>query len=279
MIRIAFHRTSSLWLVMRCGFRSLPLFFQRRPGTPLRVMCVMAFDALSDLRYSKRLSDQTIQALAALLDLGACVNAELDGKPCRFGEFQRVLQELKSAGYGELIADYLQRLTELEAARPKLISKCRQLLEVRDYREAVAKLSLAVVTAIAFHEQRGQVPNSVSTLRWQSVQKGVDAIDQDPDLNMLFRLVMQCQILDDLWDYSGDLARRLPSFLTASTSLHEALGYTAQVSRSYGDRRPDDGDTCRRFPFQMALAAASACASLVITLADWRCFLGQQFVR
>ena len=60
--------------------RGLPLFVSSRPKTPLRVLCLMAFDTVHVLRNSRRLSAHTLQTLASLLDFGACANGLFDGK-------------------------------------------------------------------------------------------------------------------------------------------------------------------------------------------------------
>ena len=60
--------------------RGLLLFLSGRPRTPLRVLCIMAFDTLHLLRSGKRLSTLELKVLAALLDFGACVNAAFDQK-------------------------------------------------------------------------------------------------------------------------------------------------------------------------------------------------------
>jgi hypothetical protein len=60
--------------------RGLPLFVSSRPKTPLRVLCLMAFDTVHVLRNSRRLSADTMQTLASLLDFGACENDVFDGK-------------------------------------------------------------------------------------------------------------------------------------------------------------------------------------------------------
>src|SRR5688500_3664238 len=69
--------SSTLISVMSC-LRCLPLFCSARPKTPLRVLCVMAFDMLHMLRHSKPLPVTKHRMLAALLDFGACTNAMFD---------------------------------------------------------------------------------------------------------------------------------------------------------------------------------------------------------
>lgn len=268
MINTMCRRTSSFVSAIRCGVRHIPLMFRHRPGTPLRVLCIMAFDSLAESRHARQLSASTVQALCTLLDLGAWMNADLDGKPRRSADCQNALHELNSAGYKELVSDYLQGLRELETGRPRLLSQNIQFTEVRNYREAVVKLSLGVLAVVAL----GETPGHYST---KCLRDSVDAIDQDPDLNLLFRLAMQCQILDDLWDYSADLARRLPSFLTTTQSLRDALQSTAQTSRCYRIRSTRTGEAEERFSFTVALFGTSAVTSFVIKLAEWRCRLEQ----
>ena len=59
-------------------WRGLPFLVAGRPKTPLRILCLMAFDTVHVLRYSHRLPSSTLQTLATLLDLGACANDFFD---------------------------------------------------------------------------------------------------------------------------------------------------------------------------------------------------------
>jgi hypothetical protein len=120
---------------------------------------------------------------------------------------------------------------------------------VRLYREAVVRLSLGMVATTASGEHR--------------LDEGIRATYRDADLNFLFRIVMQCQIIDDVLDYSADMSAGLPSFLTASKPLPQAFDLTRLAALGYADDRdlPQTGDV---FPLRLALFLVSTCARLVI---------------
>lgn len=81
---------------------------------------------------------------------------------------------------------------------------------------------------------------------------------------------MQCQIIDDVLDYSRDRSAGLPSFLTACESLPQALELTRQSARGYsGDRRL--AWPAGAFPLRAALFLVSTCAELVVSLRRWEC--------
>lgn len=235
--------------------RCLPLFFSARPRTPLRVLCIIAFDTLSRLRSGKPLLQWQRQTLAALLDFGACVNAAFDNKGYCPHEYRNTLQLLEAAGIRSSVAKYLRRLRDLERSRPLPGGGSWHFQKVALYREEVIRLSLGMVAATA--------------ARRPCLDDAIRALDCDPDLNLLFRIVMQCQIIDDVLDYSQDLSTGLPSFLTASLSLPQALERTRLAALTYADARfpPRTGDN---FPFRAALFLVSLCTNPVIALAHWR---------
>jgi signal transduction histidine kinase len=102
------------------------------------------------------------------------------------------------------------------------------------------------------------------------VEEGIRATYRDDVLEILFRIVMQCQIIDDVLDYSRDASAGLPSFLTASASLPEAIERTYQASREYARQR-DLPRSCDVLPLRTALAVTSIGARLMILLCRWRC--------
>jgi hypothetical protein len=75
---------------------------------------------------------------------------------------------------------------------------------------------------------------------------------------------MQCQIIDDVLDYSRDASAGLPTFLTASASLSEAIERTHQAAGEYAR-----GRTVSRsdevLPLRAVLGIASICARLMIS--------------
>jgi hypothetical protein len=95
------------------------------------------------------------------------------------------------------------------------------------------------------------------------IEAGVRATYSDDDLKILFRIVMQCQIIDDILDYSKDMSAGLPSFLTASDSLSEALKLARQAALDYADNRnlPRSGNI---FPLRIALFVGSTSARLML---------------
>jgi len=123
------------------------------------------------------------------------------------------------------------------------------------YREAVVRLSLGMLATVAD--------------RNPCLDAGIRATDRDADLNILFRIAMLCQIIDDVLDYSKDMSAGLPSFLTASKSLPQAFALTRLATLRYADggRVPRTGDVV---PLQSALLLVSVVARLVIVLGRWR---------
>ena len=248
-------RVKSILIAVISIVRGLPLLVSARPRTPLRVLCIMAFDTLHRLRNAKRLPMHKLRTLAALLDFGACANAAFDNKDCCQHEYRRTLQLLEGAGIRSSVVEYLRRLRDLESRRPLPGGDHGQFHKVALYREAVVRLSLGMVAATA----------NVS----QCLDEGIRATWCDADLNILFRIVMQCQIIDDVLDYSEDMSAGLPSFLTASQSLPQAFELSRLAALGYADNRdlPRTGDV---FPLRSALFLVSTCTKLVLLLGRFR---------
>jgi hypothetical protein len=246
-----------------CLLRGLPLFFCAAPKTPLRVLCLIALDTLHVLRYSQFLPRKRMRELAALLDFQAYTNAAWDQKPLCEVEHQAIRQRLEKAGLGLCIEKYCDQLGELERRRPSIAGDHRRFEDVRLYREAVARLSLATVTAIA--------------LDGEFLDEQLRATHAETDVGTLFRIVMQCQIIDDVLDYPEDRSAGLPSFLTACALLPQTLELAASAARSYGanpERSAGDG----LFPLRTALRVVTAVTKLVIRVADRRYRHARQFV-
>jgi hypothetical protein len=235
--------------------RGLLLFLSGRPRTLLRALCIAAFDAIHRLRNGKRLSMRDLKMLAALLDLGACANAAFDRKKSCRQERRVIMRSLEEAGIGVTVAEYLRRLGRLEGGRPLPGGDRSRFQRVSLYREAIVRLSLGMV-AIA---PRGN----------QSLDEAIAATHGDGDLNLLFRIAMQCQIIDDVLDYSQDSSAGLPSFLTACSSLPQALEQTRRAALGYAD-------DCHRaraaevLPLRVALFGLSLCSRLAVSLRGWR---------
>lgn len=237
---------------IRSLLRGLPLFFCAAPRTPLRVLCIVALDTIHVLRHSQPLSRQRIGELAAFLDFQACTNAAWDRKYLCGAEYRALRQQLEKAGLGLWITEYLSRLGELESRRPSVGGDRRHFDDVRSYREAVVRLSLATITAIA--------------LKADCLEEAMRATYSDGDVTALFGMAMQCQIIDDVVDYRTDLSAGLPSFLTASASLPLAMASTAEAARSYAARCGGSA-AIGVFPLEVALWVLAAVTRLVVAVA------------
>lgn len=212
----------------------------------------MTFDALHRLRRSTPLPATRLKTLAALLDFGGCTNAMFDSKDYCRKEIRLTRQILDEAGLDMFVEEFLRRLSDLERKRPSALEEDSQFHTVRSYREAVIRLLLGTVatTALGNHD----------------IDEGIRATYSDGDLQILFRIVMQFQIMDDVVDYSKDMSAGLPSFLTASESLPEAIKRTHQAAFGYANTRdlPRSSDA---FPLRIALFLASTGAKAMVRLA------------
>jgi hypothetical protein len=237
-----------------CLLRNLPLFFAPAPGTPLRVLCIVALDTIHVFRHSQPLPRQRREQLATVLDFQAGTNAAWDHKPLCAAEYQAQRQRLEQVGLGSWITEYLDRLGELESRRPSVGGDARRFGDVRAYRESVVRLSLATIAAIA--------------LNAESLDEGIRATHSDSDVAALFRMAMQCQIIDDVLDYRKDLSAGLPSFLTAA-SLPQSVALTAGAARCYRVS-PEHPSGRNVFPLRIALRILAAFAILAIRAAAVR---------
>lgn len=231
--------------------RALPLLVAPSPGTPLRVLCIAALDTLHVLRHARPLSRQRRQLLATVLDVQACLNAECDGKPLRAATFDRLRRRVAEAGLDSWLAGYVARVRALEARRPAIGGDRRHFDRARVYREDVVRLALGAIAGIALH--------------LEDLDDGVRATHDDGDLVALFRLAMQCQVIDDVLDYDVDLACGLPGFLTACASLPEGIALTAGAARAYGACRGTAAEGALG-PLRLALGVltSAACAAAAV---------------
>ena len=232
-----------------CFLRGLPLFLGPTPKTPLRVLCLIALDTLHVLRTSRPLPHHRVMVLATVLDVGACTNAALDRKNFCPQEYQAARRWIRDAGLASSVDKYLRQLRELEQRRPSPGGDLGRFHEVRLYRETVARLSLGVVAAMA--------------LGGECIEDGIQATHCDQDLANLFRIVMLCQIIDDVLDYTEDLPAGLPSFLTATASLPRGLAWTTEAARSYATC-PAPSRSPGLLPLRFALLAVSVFTRLLL---------------
>ena len=221
----------------------------------MRVLCIVALDTLHALRHARPLPRRRISELAVFLDFQACTNAAWDHKHLCEAEYAAIRQRLEKAGLELWIEAYLSQLRELETRRPPIGGDHRRFDEVRSYREAVARLSLATVVAIA--------------LNAKSLDDAIRATECDSDVETLFRIAMQCQIIDDVLDYTEDVPAGLPSFLTACASLPQAMELTAEAARSLR-REPRSVIRQRRVSAAHGARVVTAVTRLVVRVAHRR---------
>jgi hypothetical protein len=243
-----------------CFLRSLPLFFGSAPRTPLRVLGIVAFDTLHVIRRSHWLPRDRVGHLVMFFDFAGLTNAALDHKALCDAEYSRLRDQLKGAGLGGTIDDYLVRLRTLEHERPLAGGDRRRFEDVRAYREAVARLSLAVAADIALTP---------------SCADDGSGVTHDGDLEILLRILMQCQVIDDVLDYQVDAAAGLPSFLTACASVSEAMALTADAARRYAS--PPALDSV--LPLRVTLRVVTVLTALVVTVVRPRPRNARQFAR
>lgn len=236
---------------IRCFARGVPLFFAAAPRTPLRVLGIIALDTLHVLRHSRSLPRQRVSELATFLDFEGCANAAWDQKEMCAADYHALRQRLELAGHGPLVAEYLERLQELEQRRPATGGDCFRFDQVRGYRERVARLSIATAAAIAMRDGR--------------LDEAMRATGCDGDMATLFHILMQCQIVDDVIDYEEDWRAGLPSFLTATASLTQAMELTGAAARHYAAHGPGGRGV---FPLRLSLAVVTAVTRIVIHVAE-----------
>ena len=146
--------------------------------------------------------------------LQGCTNAAWDHKDLCEAEYQAIRQRLEQAGLGSCIEEYLGRLRRTGEPAP-----------VNRWRSSAFRRSSLVPrggrAAVAGHgcRDRARTPSVATT--------DIRAAHCDSDVDTLFRILMQCQIIDDVLDYAEDVSAGLPSFLTQSASLPQAMELTA----------------------------------------------------
>jgi len=223
-------------------------------------MCLAAFDMLHVLRRGSRLSLSRLQTLSELLNLGANANAVFDGKRASPDSIDDIRAQLPVPQHTAVPGDYLSELESLERRRPSPGGNAINHRAAQLYRESVVRVSLGMLATVSF-----DLP---------SLQTGIEATRRDHDLAMLFCIVMLCQIIDDVVDYSGDLASALPSFLTAHASLEEGLTQTTLAATEYHRELPESA--CLS-PFRLAASLLAAFASISLTAGLCRTRLSRLF--
>lgn len=252
-------KTKALWLASVSIARSIPLLLSRRPRTPLRVLCIAAFDTIRCVKYRKRLSSHQMSSIAALLDLGALANDLWDDSRVQVTEFRHAFEELENLGWRELVDEYLTKLQVAEANRPQCDGDHYNHVRVRSYRESVVTTSLEAVSAVAFGNDRRAFPKP--------------HVRTSEEFPIVFRLVMVCQIIDDTVDATLDRQRNLPGFLTSTSDSAGNLATATKAVQDYASL-PAELKAPHLFPFRLMILTVSWLAHALLLCRSWLTAIG-----
>jgi len=177
---------TAAWAVIVCS----PLLFASRPKTPLRVLCIAAFEFLA--RWNgETLGRRRRLAMALACDLGSLCDDYYDHRELDKGEYRSLHGMLRQVAPKGGARRYIRELREAERRRPILSSG-----------------TPGVVNAVAAY--RAKVL-SVS-LRWLHEISGLTA--EAVKLHVLLSLVGLIQLADDVVDWKDDHAALRPSYVT-----------------------------------------------------------------
>jgi hypothetical protein len=189
---------SRAWEVLRCGrialgsfFSCLPLLLARHPRTPLRLLCVSAFEYVARLNGAQL--DRTARmAIACACDFGALRNDFYDQGNLDRKAYRRLRLRLRHLVPETATRRYIRNLRNAERRRPAFgpdgFSKPAAVME---YRVQVLVLSIAWLQVIS---GRAMEPRFFRSL---------------------VALVGLLQLVDDLLDWKDDWACRRPTYVTA----------------------------------------------------------------
>ena len=189
---------SRVWEVLRCGriafgsfFSCLPLLLARHPRTPLRLLCVSAFEYVARLQ-GRRLDRSARLAMACACDFGALRNDFYDQGNLDRKAYRQLRLRLRRFVPETETRRYIRNLRNAERRRPCFgrggFSKPADVME---YRVHVLVLSLAWLQVIS---RRAMEPGLFGSL---------------------VALVGLVQLVDDLIDWKDDWACRRPTYVTA----------------------------------------------------------------
>ena len=173
------------WSFLRC----LPMMAASRPRTPLRVLCITAFEYLSRLE-GRGQQPATRAALALACDFGALCNDFYDQQELNLSEYKRLRMALRRLVPESAIRGYMRNLRHEERGRPSFPPD--EVFETRavEYRNRVLVLSMDWLYKIA-----GVTPSPAF-------------------FRTLVALTGLIQLVDDLLDWEDDWRCRRPSYVT-----------------------------------------------------------------
>jgi hypothetical protein len=209
-----------------------PMFLQARPRTPLRVLCIAAFEYLARLRGSTLGRDRRL-ALAHACDFGSLRDEYYDEQKLDLAEYRSLRSALRRIVPEPATFRYIQELRKAERGRPILSASTPGVANaIIDYRTSVINLSLGWMEGIS----------------GLAVERG--------RFHSILSLVCLMQLADDLLDWKDDQADGCPSYVTGflveqpSTGIATPLREQADIllQRTVGAARQDAG----AIPFALA---------------------------
>jgi hypothetical protein len=179
------------------------LLFAARPKTPLRVLCIAAFEFLARLQ-GRKLGRPRRLAMANACDFGSLRDDYYDHRGLDASEYRLLRLELRRTAPESATSRYIRELRQAERGRPVLsasnsegvggvggVGGVNAVSAVMEYRASVLDLSL----------------------RWMQEISGLSV--EAVRLEVLLNLVNLMQIADDVLDWKEDLAAGCPSYVTA----------------------------------------------------------------
>ena len=187
-----------------------PMLLASRPRTPLRVLCVAAFEYLARLR-GETLGTRRRVAIAHACDFGSLRDDYYDRQILDSTEYRLLRTTLRRMAPEAATSRYIQELRQAERSRPVLSAGTPGVASATiEYRTWVLDLSL----------------------RWLQVISGLRV--ERVTFHALLSLVGLMQIADDLLDWKHDQADELPSYVTALL-LEQRCAAVAMPLRAQAD--------------------------------------------
>jgi hypothetical protein len=172
-------------------FTCMPMLVTRRPRTPLRVLCISAFEYLARLN-GRKLDRSARTALGYACDFGALRNDFYDQREFNRSFYRQLRCRLRHMAPQAATLRYIRDLRQVERDRPACgpdgFSEPRAVVK---YRTRVLEVSLLWLQAISRRSLDPRVFQAVVAL------------------------VGLVQLVDDLLDWKDDWACRRPTYVTA----------------------------------------------------------------
>ncbi len=185
-----------------------PLLLAPRPKTPLRILCIAAFEFLARLQ-GEMLGKRRRLAMALACDFGSLCDDHYDHGRLDVAQYRSLRRELWGLAPETATSRYIWELRQAERGRPILSESdpgmADAVIAMIEYRTAVLELSL----------------------RWMQEISGLSL--EGVKFNVLLDLVGLMQIADDVLDWKEDQAAGCPSYVTALLLNRRTTGVAAPL--------------------------------------------------